>query len=155
MKIIVYSYGKIKNKHIYELEQNYLEKIKRFISIESIEIKEAKNFSLLPVNVQRKITEKTFLQIITPDSLCVLLDSKGNLYDSETFASVLKSWLNFNKKKLIFLIAGPYGLTEDFKKNFVLLSLSKLTFTHELTRIILLEQLYRAFTILNNISYHY
>jgi len=92
---------------------------------------------------------------ISDSDKVILLDEKGNEMNSEDFAK----WIEKNRsihKRMVFVIGGPYGFSEEFKKQFPYsISLSKMTFSHEMVRVIFLEQLYRSFSILHNQKYHH
>jgi len=110
--------------------------------------------SMSPSLVQKKDWE--ILKNAMPErKWCVVLDVKGRGYSSEEFAELLQKWQSQGISKVFFAIGGPFGLGETaFKEADLVLSLSKMTFPHELVRLLLFEQLYRAFTILRGEKYH-
>ena len=107
--------------------------------------------------IKKKETRR-YLSIIEAEKYAhvLILDERGKMPTSVEFASKLKTWQNRSIKKVFFLIGGPYGFSDEIlKSGWELLSLSKLTFTHEMAELLLLEQLYRAETILQGKTYHY
>jgi 23S rRNA (pseudouridine1915-N3)-methyltransferase len=85
-----------------------------------------------------------------------VLDECGEQYDSVSFSKNFQQWVNLGKKKLIFLIGGPYGLSKNIKNRAnIILSLSKMTFTHQMVQLFLVEQIYRAITLINGENYHH
>ena len=126
------------------LEKEYLKKIKPFTKIEIIEIKEAKGNSAKEI---LKKEEKEIVQKIK--GTLIVLAEEGKLLSSEEFARILEK-----SSEITFVIGSSYGVSEAIKKRAsVLLSLSKMTFSHQLARIILLEQIYRAYCIIKNLPY--
>ena len=93
---------------------------------------------------------------ITPSDLVILLDEKGKEYSSVEFAKQIQKYLNMPSKKMVFIIGGPYGFAPEIKERAnQTLSLSKMTFNHQMARLFFLEQLYRAMTILKGEPYHH
>jgi len=137
-KIKVITIGKIKEKYLIEGINEFKKRLQRFCNIEIIELKdlglEKEAEKILPY-----IKSKTFV-----------LDAKGKSFSSEEFAELLKK----EERELTFVIGGPEGISEKIKRNANLISLSKMTFLHEMTRLILLEQIYRAYTIIHRMPYH-
>ena len=148
MKITLLWIGKTKEPYIREGIKKYLTFLKSYTSITVIELKEEKG--RLPVQV---IKEREGQRILDKTHNYIVLDERAQLYSSLEFAEFIKKNSNL---PLMFVIGGPFGLSDSVKnKARTRISLSPLTFTHEMTRLIFLEQLYRAFTIINNKSYHY
>ena len=126
------------------LENAYLKKIKPFTKIEIIEIKEAKG------NSAKEILKKEEKEIVPKiKGNIIVLAEEGKLLSSEEFARIVEK-----SPEITFVIGSSYGISEAIKKKAsVLLSLSKMTFSHQLARIILLEQIYRAYCIIKNLPY--
>lgn len=140
LKII--SVGKIKDRFLLSKIEQYITRISHDAKLQIIEIKDS-----TPENEGLKIKE-----ILTKDQgFVVALSEEGRQYDSISFA---KHLANINGK-IIFIIGGPCGISNDVKASSQeILSISKMTFTHEMARMLLLEQIYRACTIINNRKYH-
>lgn len=154
MKIEIWSIGKTKANYLKAGEDIYLKRLKNYCAVEMKLFKEPKVGKSSAEQIKKAEAEIFFKQIL-PDDYIILLDEKGKQTDSSTFASQLQKWFNQGPRRIIFIIGGAWGFDESIMKrsNFEL-SLSKMTFTHQMVRLIFLEQLYRAFTILKNEPYH-
>lgn len=158
MKIKLIYFDKFKDFESKKLFEDYKKRIENFINFEVKELKEISNSIESASNIKLALQKEAKLiqQEIKPTSLLILLDVSGNLLDSKEFAQFINQNINqSNKKELIFLIGSSHGFDESIKKlsNFRI-SFSKMTFCKNLFKIIFVEQLYRAFTIINNINYH-
>ena len=156
MKIALLQTGKTTEKNISEGIEIFSARIRKYTGFEIITLPDVKNTKNMPAQEQKLKEGKKILQLVSPDDYVILLDEKG-----KEFRTIdLTTWLNrvfmLPKKKILFVIGGPWGFSEevygraDFK-----LSLSKMTFPHQLVRLLFLEQLYRVFTILNGEPYHH
>lgn len=146
MKILILQVGKTKGKAYEQIEAEFLKRLGPYTDVDTVTIKtstmEEENRAL-----QSKIPEGTTV---------VALDLTGKSLSSEQFAEWVGQVRDFEGGKITFVIGGPHGLTDETRARANLsLSLSKMTFTHQMVRLFLLEQLYRAFTILHGKSYHY
>lgn len=154
MKINMICMGKTNEEHIIEGVGVYLKRIQRYAAFTMISVQEARK----GLNrEQQKIEEgQIILKKITPDDFLILLDEKGKEFDSVQFASFIEKHMVQSTKSMVFVIGGPYGFSNDIyeRANFKL-SLSKMTFSHQLIRLIFTEQLYRAFTIIRGEPYHH
>lgn len=149
MKIRVIWFGKTKSDFIKMAIQHYLKLISSFVNLSIQEIKEEK----LKQTQDALIIEGVRLFKITENYH--LLDPKGIEFTSEGFAEFIKKGLTFDKT-IDFVIGGPFGVSHEVKQRAnKLISLSRLTFPHEVAKVLILEQIYRAFTIINNKGYHY
>ncbi|MDD4148971.1 MAG: 23S rRNA (pseudouridine(1915)-N(3))-methyltransferase RlmH [Bacteroidales bacterium] len=156
MNIQLILVGKTDKNHIEAGVAEYEKRIKRYCKFEIKIIKDIKNSKNMSESVQKILEgEKILAEVSTADKM-VLLDEKGKQTDSKDFAGFLNKTLVSGVKNLIFVVGGPYGFSEDvYKRANTKISLSKMTFSHQLVRIIFAEQLYRAFSILNNEPYHH
>lgn len=154
MKIEIYHIGK-KQKNLYsEAESEFEKRLKHYCQFENIHLPPVKNASSLPVSELLKAEASLFESKIKGNGIVILLDESGKQYDSVKFSKKIEQ-LKMSSSKLIFIIGGAYGFDPEFKKKATLkLSLSMMTLPHHLARLVFLEQLYRAFTLLNNESYH-
>lgn len=156
MKITVLAVGKTDSKNLQELMAIYQKRLGHYVSFsfEIIpDIKKAKNLS----EAQQKDLEgdEILKRIDTSDQL-ILMDEKGKMYSSEKFAAFLQKKMNSGLKHLIFVIGGPYGFSEAvYTRAQGKISLSAMTFSHQMVRLFFVEQLYRGFTILRNEPYHH
>ena len=154
MKLEFIFTGKTTEKWIEEGSAVYLKRIIRYLNadIRFINL----NASGLSPEVQRKKESELIRSKLTSKDLVILLDEKGKQFESTEFAAQMDKMVNSGKTKLIFIIGGPYGSDILLQKQAnLILSFSKMTFTHQMIRLLLLEQVYRAFTILKNEKYHH
>jgi 23S rRNA (pseudouridine1915-N3)-methyltransferase len=155
MKIKLYCVGKTNFGFIDEGIKLYQSRITHFADFEFIvvpDIKNAKNMSV--PELKKKEGQLILKNIGVTDFLC-LLDENGQNLTSESFSEMLGKRINFATKKLCFLIGGAYGFSDEvYQRADLKLSLSRMTFSHQIVRIVFMEQLYRAYTILNGIPYH-
>lgn len=156
MKIVLIVAGKTNVSYIKAGIEEYLGRLKNYCHIELKEIPEIKAAKHLSQDEIKKKEEVLFLSSIDKNDKVILLDEKGKLISSVEFSDFLQKSMLENCKKLVFLIGGPYGFSENLHvRANGKISLSKMTFTHQMVRIIFLEQLYRAYTILNGEPYHH
>jgi 23S rRNA (pseudouridine1915-N3)-methyltransferase len=155
VKIRIICVGKVKEDYIRQGIADYLGRLKHYTEVEYIELKDEKILSPLSEELIKKREaqriEKTFL----PDGVVIILDERGQSFSSKMLAEFLQHQQMQGTRAVEFVIGGTLGLADSIlKKAFKVLSLSRMTFTHQLCRLILLEQLYRAFTILKGEPYH-
>ena len=155
MKISIITVGKTASKSVSELENDYFGRLKHYCNFENIcvpAIKNAKNFF---VEELKKEEGKALLKVIGNDDFVALLDEKGKNFTSLEFAQWIEKQ-QFKSKKTVFVIGGAFGFSKEIysRANF-LLSLSKMTFSHQIVRAIFAEQLYRAMTIIKGEKYHH
>ena len=156
MKIKIIAIGKTHKSFLIEGENEYIKRIKKYVAIEKIEIPDLKNAKKLTFNQIKEKEGKLLLAKIEPHSLIVLLDEKGKEYTSMKFSSWMQDKMNRGYKNIIFLIGGAYGFSDEvYKAANEKIALSKMTFSHQMIRMLFTEQIYRAFTILNNEPYHH
>ena len=153
MQIKLIVVGKTKNKELNSLIENYIKRINFFNKFKIIEVNSPKTKKNNASEI-KKIEGENILKKIKHNDILFLLDEKGKNYDSREFARFLKIKFHENKK-IVFAIGGAFGFSENlYSKSAGLISLSKMTFSHQIIRLFFSEQLYRAFTILNNHPYH-
>jgi 23S rRNA (pseudouridine1915-N3)-methyltransferase len=156
MKIKLLAIGKTDNKHLIQLIEEYQNRLKHYIKFELEIIPDIKNVKNLS-EVQQKEKEGALIlsKLQNTDDL-VLLDDKGKHFTSIEFSQYLQKKMNSGIKQLVLVIGGPYGFSDSvYKKAIAKISLSKMTFSHQMIRLFTIEQIYRAFTILKNESYHH
>lgn len=156
MNIKVLAVGKTDNKNLQILIEEYAKRLSFYVKfdLEIIpDIKNAKNFS---ESQQREKEGELILAKLSTTDYLILLDENGISYSSVNFSKYLQKKMNAGIKTLIFVIGGPYGFSESvYKKAQGKISLSKMTFSHQMVRLFVIEQLYRGFTILKNEPYHH
>ena len=156
MTIKLIAIGKTDNNHLQTLIEDYIKRLNFYIkfAIEIIpDIKNVKNLS----ESQQKIKEgELILNKLTQTDELILLDENGKQFDSVSFSEYLQKKMNSGIKQLVFVIGGPYGFSDEvYNKANGKISLSKMTFSHQMIRLFFTEQLYRGFTILKNEPYHH
>ncbi|MFV0388521.1 MAG: 23S rRNA (pseudouridine(1915)-N(3))-methyltransferase RlmH [Pyrinomonadaceae bacterium] len=140
--------GKTKSKHWLALQNEYLKRLKYFVKLSVTELKDGKNTDTIEVEGNR------ILEKVNQSSLICALDISGMQLSSKEISDKIENWQNTGKKEITFIIGGANGLSSAVvKKADFRLSLSILTFTHDMARVILLEQLYRGYTILKGFPY--
>lgn len=156
MKITVISIGKTKEAFLKEGLAIYLEKIKRYCTIVWQELEEVKNAASLPKDELKRKEAKLFFDKLKPTDYVVMLDEHGKEFSSVQLANEFQGIMNRGTSNVVFLIGGAFGFDETIEKRcHQKIGLSQLTFTHQMIRLLLAEQIYRVFTILNNEKYHH
>jgi len=152
VKIELICIGSQKFKALKELEEGYEKKINYFSPFRSTTIKP---FKTGDEKRSMKINGEKILEYAKKSALMISLDRRGKEFSSEQFAQFISDKLNYNSKNLLFVIGDAPGLSgEVIKRSDAIISFSKMTFSHDLFKIVFLEQLYRAFTIIKNTGYH-
>ena len=156
MKFQLWSIGKAHEAYVKKGVEDFTKRISHYFPVEWSIIPTPRNTGMLSEMDLRKKQGETILEWIKKDDYLIALDEKGKQLNSEEFAAFLGTKANESVKQLVFLVGGAYGLDEPVLKraNFSW-SLSKLVFPHQLVRLILAEQLYRACTIIRNEKYHH
>ena len=156
MKIALIQVGGTVDSYLKTGVDEYLKRLKHYTSFEIIELKDQKNASKLSRD-QLKIKEaKDILAKVNNGDFVVVLDERGKQQTSEDFAQFIQDKMNQSTRKLVFLIGGAFGFEQQLydRANYQL-SLSDMTFSHRMIRLLFTEQLYRAFTILRGEPYHH
>ena len=157
MKIKIYAIGKIKDFYKAGCDE-YVKRLSNYCKIEIIELKDEPlkdNPTPAEIKKAKDVEGERVLKLLKPSEYLIGLDLNKKEPDSLEFSAFLMKKLEDNGSSVSFVIGGSYGLSDELKKRVnESISLSKLTFLHQMTRLILLEQIYRAFKILNNETYH-
>lgn len=156
MKITLLAIGKTDNKNLQSMLDDYIKRLGFYVSFEMVivpDVKKAKNLS----ETQQKIAEgNELLKLLSSADALVLLDEKGKSLSSIGFSEFLQKKMNSGLKNLVFAIGGPYGFSDEiYERASEKISLSSMTFSHQMVRLFFIEQLYRGFTILRNEPYHH
>jgi len=155
MKIKIIVVGKTKEKFLQLGEEEFQRRLASYGRLESVVVKEEKAVSNKGEQTVRLKEGERILSQLSKGAFVVALDRRGEQLSSEQLAEFLQQKMNEGCGELVFIIGGTWGLGENVLKTaHRVLSLSKMTFTHEMSRLILLEQLYRAVTILKGMKYH-
>ena len=156
MKIQLWSIGKEHEPYVRAGVDDFTKRISRYYPVEWVIIPVPRNAGTLSQSDLKKKEAETLLSSLTKDDWLIALDEKGKLLSSEGLSQLIQARANDSVKKLVFLIGGVYGLDESvLQRANYRWSLSPLTFPHQLVRLMLAEQLYRACTILRNEKYHH
>jgi len=156
MKIILVSIGKNSDPYIQEGVKDFTSRINRYYPTEWVIIPSPKNAHSFSKNELKKKEADLILQIIKKEDYLVALDERGKLISSEGLSNLISGRAMDSVKQIYFIIGGAYGIDETvLKRADFIFSLSKLTFPHQLVRLILAEQVYRACTIARNEKYHH
>ena len=140
--------GKTKDKNWLALQNEYLQRLSHFVRCEIVEVRDA------APHEGKELEGKRILEKLNQTSLVCLLDVLGEKISSPRFASTIEDWQNRGTKEISFVVGGSNGVSTDVAERAdIVLSLSFLTFTHEMARVVILEQLYRAFTIIKGFPY--
>ena len=155
MRINIVCIGKTDDKEISNLVKYYQNRLPKHWNFEIVEIPDVKNAKNLSPELLKKEEGKLFLNLIENSDTIVLLDEKGTQFTSREFASKIDNWMNSSVKKVSLIIGGAYGFSEEmYERANEKMSLSKMTFTHQMIRLFFVEQIYRAEQILQGKPYH-
>ncbi len=153
MKVVLLSIGKTNEKYLEEGIKIYLKRLIHYTNFEYIELKDVKPTSDL--EALKNSEAKQFISSIQKDDVVVLLDEHGKEYTSIGLSKYIVQLQNNSTKRIVFIIGGAYGFgNEIIDRSNTKISLSKLTFSHQMIRLFFVEQLYRAFTIIRGEKYH-
>ena len=156
MKIKLICVGKTIKPFLKDGEQEYLKRLKHYTPVEKIEIPELKNAKKLSEEQIKQQEGQLILNQIKPGEIIVLLDERGKQFSSIDFSKYLQKKFNSGGKGIAFVIGGAYGFSDEiYAKATDKISLSKMTFSHQMVRLFFLEQIYRGFTILKGEPYHH
>jgi 23S rRNA (pseudouridine1915-N3)-methyltransferase len=156
MQIRLLAIGKTDNQTIQSLIEEYQKRLGFYIKFEMEIIPDIKNAKSLNESAQKERQGELLLKKLQPSDDLILLDENGKQFKSVEFSDFLQKKMNSGLKHLVFVIGGPYGFSESvYSRANGKISLSKMTFSHQMVRVFFMEQLYRAFTILKNEPYHH
>ena len=156
MKISLIVIGKTDASYFVDAINEYKNRLVHYIPFEMEIIPDIKNVKNLREEQQKEKEGELILKMLQPGDYLVLLDEHGKSFTSMEFATHLERKMHVVSKRLVFVIGGPYGFSEAvYKAASEKISLSKMTFSHQMIRLIFVEQIYRAMTILNNEPYHH
>jgi 23S rRNA (pseudouridine1915-N3)-methyltransferase len=156
MRILLLQVDKTQDRYLTEGIEIYVKRLKNYVQFETVTINVPKPVRQRSFAEQKKEESRLIFEQILKEDLLVLLDEKGKEFSSVEFSNFLSQKQNASTKRLIFLIGGPFGFDDSVygRANFKL-SLSKMTFSHQMVRLFFVEQLYRAYSILKGEKYHH
>ena len=156
MQIKLLAIGKTDHQQLQQLIYDYQKRLGFYIKFEFEIIPDLKKVKNLSEEQQKQKEGELILAKLSNTDLLILMDENGTQYDSVAFSEQLQKHMNSGIKQLVFVIGGPYGFSSEvYEKANGKISLSKMTFSHQMIRLFMIEQLYRAFTILRNEPYHH
>ncbi|SKB53430.1 23S rRNA (pseudouridine(1915)-N(3))-methyltransferase RlmH [Daejeonella lutea] len=156
MKITLLTIGKTEDKYLLEGIEIYLKRLKHYISFRILEVPELKGTKNLSQDQQKTKEAELIFKNINSTDYVVLLDENGLELSSKQFSMFLNKKMVGGQQHLVFVVGGPYGFSEEvYKRSGEKISLSRMTFSHQMIRLFFTEQLYRAYTILRGEPYHH
>jgi 23S rRNA (pseudouridine1915-N3)-methyltransferase len=156
MNIKLIAIGKTDHKNLQALIEEYQRRLSFYIKFELDIIPDIKNVKNLSEEQQKEKEGELILAKLSPTDFLILLDENGKSFTSIGFANELQKKMNAGLKTLVYVIGGPYGFSETvYQKAQQKISLSEMTFSHQMVRLFFIEQVYRGFTILKNEPYHH
>lgn len=156
MKIVLLAIGRTQSDYLVTGIDNYIKRINRYMPFELRLLPDVKSTKSLSEAQQKDAEGKMILSAFQPWDVAILLDERGRQYSSREFAGLVDRYALQSAKRLVFVIGGPYGFSKEvYDRADSLLSLSKMTFSHEMVRLFFTEQIYRAMTILRGEPYHH
>jgi 23S rRNA (pseudouridine1915-N3)-methyltransferase len=156
MKIALLQVGKTSEKYLTDGISDFEARVKKYSSFEILTIPDSKGTRNMPVSEQKTREGEKILNSLRNDDYIVILDDKGKEFSTRELATWLEKTLMLQKRRIVFVTGGPWGFADEvFKKADMRLSLSRLTFSHQIVRLLFLEQLYRAFTVIKGEPYHH
>ena len=155
MNIKILTIGKTDNKALQSLIDDYTKRLSFYIKFDLEIIPDIKNVKNLSESQQKEKEGELILSKLTPTDQLILLDENGTTFTSVGFSNYMQKKMNSGLKTLVFVIGGPYGFSDEvYQKAQGKISLSRMTFSHQMVRLFFIEQLYRGFTILRNEPYN-
>lgn len=156
MQIELIVVGKTDSKEVASLVEMYVKRVNHYCRFAVTTLPDLRNTKSLSSRQQNKSEGERILSLLTDSDYVVLLDERGSSYRSIEFAEWMRKRMTSGLKRLVFVIGGPYGFSEEvYARANHKISLSPMTFSHQIVRAIFAEQIYRAFTILGNEPYHH
>lgn len=135
---------------------DYARRINRYLPFEVCTVPDLKNTRNMPYAVQKEKEGELILRALRPGDYCTLLDERGRAHTSEGFAAYLEGRMQAVQGRMVFIVGGPYGFSQPVCQAAAdMISLSPMTFSHQMVRLLFAEQLYRALTIINGDPYHH
>ncbi|MDD4489105.1 MAG: 23S rRNA (pseudouridine(1915)-N(3))-methyltransferase RlmH [Paludibacter sp.] len=156
MKFVLLMIGKTNGESLQKLIEDYQNRLQHYLSFETLVIPELKNTKNLSVLEQKEKEAEIILKIIDNQDDVILLDEKGKQFGSVAFAGYLEKKMHSSAKRMVFVVGGPFGFSQKiYDRANGMISMSPMTFSHQMIRLIFIEQLYRAMTIIRGESYHH
>ncbi len=156
MRITLLQTGKTTDKNIAGVASLYTSRINKYIVFDTITLPDLKNAGKMPVREINLKEGKKIIQSLNNDDYVILLDERGKEFRTIEFSGFMEKILMMPKKRILFVIGGAWGFSKEiYERADFMISLSKMTYPHQLVRLLFLEQLYRVFTIIKGEPYHH
>ncbi len=156
MKITLLFIGKTDQEYLQEGIQEYLKRLKRHADVQVMEAPVQKKWTSLPENARKDMEADIVIKQLENHDVCVLLDERGKQFTSTGFTKYLADLMNRSTRSVLFIVGGPYGFSDKLESlPHIKMSLSRMTFSHQMVRLFFTEQLYRAFSIMRGDPYHH
>lgn len=156
MKIVLLQTGKTTEKNIAEVAELYAARIRKYCGFEIVTLPDLKSTKNMSVQEQKTKEGIKIIQSFNTDDYVILLDEKGREFKTSEFSTWIEKLFMLRKKRIVFVIGGPWGFSEEvYNRADFRMALSRMTFPHQLVRLLFLEQLYRVFTIIKGEPYHH
>jgi len=156
MKLSIVQVGKTDSRYLNEGLSLYYSRIRKMITLEIITVNTSRDSANKPWAVRKNEEADKIAEQFKKGDIIVLLDEAGEQMDSRSFASFIQKMMNTGPRRIVFIIGGSFGINDELKKSANrIIALSRMTFSHQMVRLLFAEQLYRAFTILKGIPYHH
>ena len=156
MKVTLIVVGKTDKSYFREAIQEYEKRLKHYINFKIQVVPDIKNYKRLNTDTQKLLEGEKILSGDLKGKEIILMDEKGEMFTSKEFAEFFERKIISGLKEIVFIIGGPYGFSQKvYERADLNISLSKMTFSHQMARLLFIEQLYRAFTIIKGESYHH
>lgn len=156
MDVILLVIGKTNISYIKTGLDEYCKRLGRFLPYRIVELPDSRKSGKMSEGEQKEAEGENIIKFLSDSDKVYLLDEKGKEFTSREFSALIERELGCGKKRLVFVVGGPYGFSQKvYNRADALLSLSKMTFNHEMVRLFFTEQVYRAVSILNGLPYHH
>jgi len=156
MKVLLLVIGKTNQASLQHLIQDYTNRIQHYVNFETLILPGLKNIKHIPIAEQKEKEADMILKQIDNQDDIILLDERGKQYSSIEFSAFMDKKMNYSTKRIVFVIGGPFGFSSSvYDRANGMISLSPMTFSHQMIRLIFVEQLYRSMTIIRGESYHH
>lgn len=156
MEIVLMGVGDTTKRFVSDGIAEYTGRLRRYVPFRTEWLRDIKQAGRIETERQKTLEGELILSKIQSSDMCIILDERGHEYTSREFAGKLEKMMSAGRKRIIFVIGGPYGFSKDvYARADLSISLSRMTFTHEMVRLFFTEQIYRAMTILHGEPYHH
>lgn len=156
MKITLIQTGKTSSDYVLKGVEDYASRIRKYIAFDIATVPDLKNTRNMPPDTQKEKEGKGIIRLLNDDDYIITLDESGKSWSTLEFAANLQKIFLMSKKRIVFIIGGPWGITDEVQqRSGQVLSLSRMTFSHQLVRLLFAEQLYRILSVINGDPYHH